>query len=95
MYKAVVRLCGDLLLGIELQPDSESYTVGFWLNGEKVHKLYDLHRSPHHCRIYAADSSHAYDVVAQAAMSFAAWTNDDVYAWGEQDEAGSQWLVRR
>jgi hypothetical protein len=90
-----LRECGDLLIGIALLADSEHYLAVIWHGRKALHELTGLRRSPHHSRIYAADSEHAFDVVAQAAMSFASWENDDVYAYGEQDEHGNQWLIRR
>jgi hypothetical protein len=78
-----------------MQEDCMHYDVKLYRNGSLITKLQHIRRSPNDEQHYAADSPHAIDRVAEAALSFGCYhLGDDVGAFAEMNEDDG-WIVTR
>lgn len=91
------RYCGSVELDIRLRDDSETYTVRYReLGAKRFAPVGDIKLSPFLRSRIAADSSVAYDHVAQAALSFATYDSEALYELlSMSDEDGGRFSVYR
>lgn len=90
------RYCGSIELDIKLQDDSETYTVRLRrLGGGALCTQDGIKLSPYDRARIAADSSEAYDKVAQASLSFACNDLDELWALCSMDSDSDSFAVYR
>jgi hypothetical protein len=93
------RYSGTLVLTIHYVDASESYTVRIRERNDDARfvTLKELRLAPFHQQCLAVESARAYDLVAEAALSFASNDDDAIYNYADKSygDCLARWHVGR